>query len=423
MIAGIDEGVGRFVDEFVAVDDHAHPLPLGVEPAADLEHPMCPYDHPLPLRQRTSNPEYVEAWRALWGYEHSDATASHLREVIELKQKTQATQGDAYNLWVLDQVNVDTMIAIAYEPAPSLPAPRFRWCSFADWLMWPLEVQDPTEPQLVANYVREMHTAFDRAGLDGAPPTLPDYLDNVLRPEIARRRDAGAVGLKFQTPYYRAIDFTEVPADEAGEIYRRGIDSGNIDTAAARVLQDYLFVEIARAAGTAGLPIQMHTGLGAKPHFNTLGSNPLLMESIFTAVPETRFLLLHAGWPFDREAVSALAHENVYMDISCATIHLYPRALADILRPALEWFPEKVIFGTDAYSDRSLAMLSGEPVRPNFLTGWEEKAWLMNRTTRQALALALTEMRHDGVLDADLVDERAHQVLRRNASDLYGIGR
>ena len=422
MIKGTDEGVLRFVDELVAIDDHAHPLPLGVEPPPDLAHPMCPYDHPLPLRQRTSNREYIDAWRALWSYEHDDAGPAHLLELIELKQKVQATHGDAYNLWVLDQLNVDTMIAIAYEPAPTLPVPHFRWCSFADWLMWPLEVQDPAEPQLVANYAREMDVALRRVDLDAAPATLPDYLDLVLRPEICRRHAAGAVALKFQTPYYRAIDFRAIPADQAEDIYRRGHSAGHLDAVEARVLQDFLFIEIARAAGIARLPIQMHTGLGAKPHFNTLGSNPLLMESIFTAVPETQFLLLHAGWPFDRQAVSALAHENVYMDISCATIHLYPRALADILRSALEWFPEKVLYGTDAYSDRSLAMLSGEPVRSNFLTGWEEKAWLMNRTARQALALALTEMHQDGVLNVGHLDERARQVLRGNASELYEVG-
>ena len=418
---GTDSGILRAVENIVAVDNHAHPLPLGVEPAADPDQPICPYDHPLPLRQRQSNPEYVAAWQALWGYEHGDAEPDHLRELITAKEKVQADQGSNYNSWVLDQLGVRTMVNIAYSGVESLPAPRFRWCSFADWLMWPVPVRSPEEPQLVANYTREVAAAVGRAGLSSVPGTLPGYVDALLRPELARRKAEGAVGLKFQTPYYRAIDFADVAADDAASIYRRGVRDGDLGPDERRALQDYLFHAIAREAGSVGLPIQMHTGLGAKPHFDTGGSNPLLMESVFTAAPHTSFVLLHAGWPFDRQAISALAHENVHLDISCATIHLYPRALAEILRGALEWFPEKVMYGTDAYSDRSLAMLSGVPVRSNFLTGWEEKAWLMDRTTRQALALALSGMRDDGVLAQDHVLPYADLVMRGNADELYGL--
>lgn len=418
---GLDTGVLSEIESIVAVDDHAHPLPLGLEPEPDFDRPIYPYDHPYPVRQRQTNPEYIDAWHALWGYEHQDFDGDHLRELILAKQQIKAKHGDDYNAWVLDQISVETTIAIAYDRVDSLPEPRFRWCSFADWLLWPVLAEGSREPQLVTNYVREMAAACSRAGLDSVPETVEEYLETILEPELRRRRDAGAVALKFQTAYYRPIDFSDVTLNEAARLYERGVRDGSLPTTDHRALQDYLFDRLARVAGELELPLQIHTGLGAKPHFDTLGSNPLLLERVVSSAPETKFLLLHAGWPFDREAVSALAHENVYMDFSCATIHLYPRALAEIIRNALEWFPEKVMYGTDAYSDRSLGMLSGVEVRPNFLSGWEEKAWLMDRTSRHGLALALTGMREDGIITNTQVRELADRVMSVNAKTLYRL--
>ncbi|WP_432842480.1 amidohydrolase family protein [Dactylosporangium sp. CA-092794] len=410
------------VQGIIAVDDHGHPLPLGLEPEPDLAHPICPYDHPLPLRQRQTNPEYVAAWQALWQYQHDDAAPDHLRELIARKQDVKSKLGDGYNAWVLDQVGVETMIAVAYAPDETLPPPRFRWCSFADWLMWPVTGSEPPAPHLVANYERELARVLSRAGLDTVPATLEDYIAAVVVAELEQRKREGAVAIKFHSAYYRPIDFSTVSPEAAADIYRRAVASGDITAEARRTLQDHLFHRIAAAAGQLELPMQVHTGLGAKPHFDTAGSNPLLLEQSFTAAPRTKFLLLHAGWPFESQAIAALAHENVYLDISCATIHLYARALAQIIRAGLEWFPEKVVFGTDAYSDRSLAVLSGAPARPNYLSGWEEKAWLMNRTAREALALALTEMREDNVIGAAEVEEYADRVMRTNAIALYGLG-
>jgi len=97
----------------------------------------------------------------------------------------------------------------------------------------------------------------------------------------------------------------------------------------------------------------------------------------------------------------------------------YPRSLSQQIRAALEWFPEKLMFGTDAYSERSLALLGGLPFLPNPLGGWEEKAWLMNRTGRTALGLALSGMQRDGELTAQRASELTHMVMHDTAIRLY----
>ncbi|MEY9861022.1 hypothetical protein ABH935_006660 [Catenulispora sp. GAS73] len=413
-----DPGIDRFVRELAAIDDHAHPIPLEWEPPPDRDRPIFPYDHPLPVRMRPTSPEYIDAWRALWGYEHDDFDDGHLRALIDKKQQVQAAEGDNYHSWVLDRINVETMLAVDSFPQPSFPAPRFRWLAFDDWLMWPVPAVG--QKPITGRYAEQMAQTCRQAGVDCPPPTLDDYVHAVLAPVLDQQKADGAVGLKFHTPYYRPIDFAEVPVSQARELYRRACDSG-ITIAEHRHVEDYLFAAIAGKAAELDLPIQMHTGQGPRHRFENKGSNPMLMEAAVVAAPDTRFLMLHAGWPFTKEAVASLSHPNVFLDISGSSVHLYARNLAGIVRGALEWFPEKILYGTDAFSDTAHAFMSSTEPRSNFLHGWEEKAWLLDRTAREAIALALTDMLHDRVVRAGDVDRLATMMMRDNAVDLYRL--
>jgi predicted TIM-barrel fold metal-dependent hydrolase len=75
----------------------------------------------------------------------------------------------------------------------------------------------------------------------------------------------------------------------------------------------------------------------------------------------------------------------------------------------LYWYPEKVLFGTDAYPDDTP------------LANWEEKCWLTTRTSREALALALTRMVKADQITRPRAIELARMVLRENAIRLYGL--
>jgi predicted TIM-barrel fold metal-dependent hydrolase len=74
----------------------------------------------------------------------------------------------------------------------------------------------------------------------------------------------------------------------------------------------------------------------------------------------------------------------------------------------MEYYPEKILFGTDA------SPVFGE-------IGWEETGWLAMATTRQALAMALTGMIDDGEITRERAIDLAGLVLRENARKLYGF--
>ncbi|MDX6405863.1 MAG: uncharacterized protein QOH70_3318 [Blastocatellia bacterium] len=103
-----------------------------------------------------------------------------------------------------------------------------------------------------------------------------------------------------------------------------------------------------------------------------------------------------------------MSKPNVYADFSAQTFFTYPRELSENLRNWLESYPDKILFGTDAFS-------FGTEV------DWGEVAWLSNTTARQALALALTGMMNDGEIDRVRAMELARMVLHDNAAKLYGL--
>jgi uncharacterized protein len=80
------------------------------------------------------------------------------------------------------------------------------------------------------------------------------------------------------------------------------------------------------------------------------------------------------------------------------------------LRGWLAWHPEKVLFGSDAYSDANTP-----------LSDYEEKQVLMTMKSRRALAIALTAMVRDEEITEARAVEIARMVMRDNAVGLYRL--
>jgi predicted TIM-barrel fold metal-dependent hydrolase len=154
----------------------------------------------------------------------------------------------------------------------------------------------------------------------------------------------------------------------------------------------------------------VHAAAGAGSYFKVAGANPLLLEPVVNdpALRKTNFVMLHGGWPFVREAGAMLEKPNAYLDFSAYSLLQPAATLGGDLREWLEWVPEKVMFGTDAY-----------PYSADL--SWEISAWLANRNAREALALALTGMVRDGEISRERASRLALMVLHDNAKRLYGL--
>jgi hypothetical protein len=401
-----DPGLQSEIDRIPAIDNHAHPVryvPAGQPP--DRFFDALPVDNMEPqsdpVNLRPGAPAIAEAARALYG--SGDKAA---------KQRAIDQRRHGYPDWVLDQAGIGIMLANRVEMGPGIQPPRFRWVPYADALLFPLS----TAALAARNSDRKSFFALENvllrryleeAGLTAPPATLADYLARVVTPTLERHRQGGAVAEKFEAAYLRSLAFDPVDRATADRIYSRG---GTPPEAEYKPLQDYLFRYIASECGRLGMAVHLHTMAGAGGYFDVAGANPLNLESVLDdpALRKTNFVMVHGGWPFTREITALLTKPNAYLDFSAQSLSLTPAALAGIIREWLEFVPEKVMFGTDAYpySDEM---------------GWEESLVATSRAGRKALAIALTGMLRDNEITRQRASELARMVLRENAKRLYHL--
>jgi hypothetical protein len=408
------------INKIKAIDNHSHPPKLVAPGEKDDDFDALPCDPLEPndptTISRPENPQYLAAWKALYSYPYDDRTPEHMRELMAAKQKVMQEQGDNFPNWVLDKLNIETELANRVALGRGLQPPRFRWVPFDDALMYPLKTSElasetpdrkfffQRENMLLRRYMKDVDH-------DALPATLRDYVSKIVTPtlELQKKNRAGAV--KFEAAYLRPLDFGPAePLEAVQQIYIHFVKSGVPPRSDYLRLQNFLFRYIAREAGRLGLPVHIHTGGGCGTYFMLMGSNPALLDSVLNdpSLRKTNFVLLHGGaGPFTKYVNYLLMKPNVYADFSEQTWLISTRKLSENIRDLLEWYPEKVMFGSDLY-----------PNTPEI--NWEEIGWQTTQSGRGALAIALTGMMEDGEITRERALELAHMALHDNAAKLYG---
>jgi uncharacterized protein len=418
--SAVDSSLQAYINGIKAIDNHAHPLlppEAGVPPDTDNDAlPLAGIpDFPMPYGLDPSNPRWVVPWRALYGYRYTDLSDAHVHELVAAKAALAQKEGDQLANWMLDRMGTETMLANRVSMGRGLQPPRFRWVSFVDALLFPLDISGeaavtpdravlyPREAKVLRRYLREINVTT-------LPGTLDDYLSTVLEPTLDRMKRQGAVAYKFEIAYLRPLDFGNPPRDSAAAVYARYVHGGVPTHAEYTTLEDFLFRTIARDAGERGEPIHIHCLGFFGGYYPAAGSEPLQLESVFddSTLRQTHFVLLHGGWPYVDQTLAAMMKPNVYADFSAMSQILSPEALASVLRMWLEEFPGKVLYGSDAYADHN-----------DDAVGWGDQGWVAAHTARRALAIALTGMMRDGTVTRARAQEIAQMVLRGNALGLY----
>jgi hypothetical protein len=391
----IDPALASEIESTPAIDNHAHVVRVTSDGDRDREFDALPVDNMEPasdpLWLRPDRPRLLEAWRELFGYKAGQWTPGASGDREALRAQVAREHGTAYPAWILDRLHIETMVANRVALGAGLENPRFMWAAYADALMFPLDTSSlasrnsdrraffALEHSLFDRYARESTAALPADSKPLVLPTLGAYLSSMVTPTLERHRRGGAIA--------------EKPPD-----------------ADYKILQDFLFRYIAAECGRLGMAVHLHTGAGAGSYFDVAGINPLLLESVLDdpSLRKTNFVLLHGGWPFERDIAALLVKPNVYVDFSSLSMLQPASSLAGTLREWLEWVPEKVMFGTDAYpysSDLS----------------WETSAWLANANGREALSAALTGMMRDGEITRGRARQLGRMVMHDTAKALYTL--
>lgn len=416
----IDPQLRHLIETTPAFDNHAHPVLAPPADATDRNFDALPVDNMAPqtdpVAWRQDNPQLPAAWAALWGFKGTaPLDAKGMQELQAARARVKQREKEGYALWVLKQAGIGTMLANRVSMGTGVQPPHFRWVPYVDALLFPLDNSalaqaTPDRAQFFPLEERVRKLYLDAADLTAIPPTLDDYLRLVVTPTLEREKQQGAVAVKFELAYLRSFDIGDPSRAEAAAVYAKFSAGGPPDPAAYKILQDFLFRYLALECGRLGLAVHLHAMSGGGRYFGIAGANPLLLEPLFNdaRLQNTRFVLLHGGWPFVREAGALLQKPNVYLDISQQSLTFPPRTLAGWLREWLETYPDKVLFGTDGY-----------PFTDSL--GWEESAWIASHNARAALGLALTGMLRDGEITRDRANAIANQVLHTNAESLYRL--
>jgi uncharacterized protein len=405
----VDSGLAAYIATIHAIDNHAHPMrPVAPGAPADSEYDALPLDaippFPIPWRLTLEAPVWPRAARSLYGSTDTAVAAGVKR-----------ARGAAFPVWVLDRAGIDVMLANRIALGPGLAAPRFRWVPFDDALLFPLDTRReaarspdtrslyPRETALLRRYLRDLN-------VDTFPPTLDSYIATVVVPTLRRQREDGAVAVKFEIAYLRPLDFGDPDSAAARAVYARYVTDGTPTSVETKTLTDYLFRVVAREAGRLGLAVHLHVLETFGGFYGARGATAGLLEPAFndSTLRGTNFVIIHGGWPAVGETEAMLGKPNVYADISMLDLMLGPAELAQVLRAWLTRWPDKVLFGTDAFE--------GGPSQ-----GWEEGAVVAATTARRALAMALTAMLRDGDIGIERAHALARMVLRDNAIALYHL--
>ncbi len=398
------------IEKIPAFDHHAHP---GFADDPDIDAMAAPPDFSAPLRTRDDNPELIAASKALFGYPYADLSPEHSKWLVAKKAELQKQYpGTAYFNLILDKTNTESSVANRAMMPDYLDGKRFPWVFFADSFMWPFNnaretarnadegVYIPLQEKMLRRWMKQ-----DNVGK--LPADLDDYLKFISQVLEENKKNNG-IAMKFEVAYFRPTTFSDPTRDEAADLYQRYVSGGIPSEKEYRTFQDYIFRYLVRESGRLHLPVHIHSAVGIGDYFNFSQSNIMNLESVLRdpRYAGTTFVMIHGGYPLEREAIFLAAMKNVYMDSSEMELIQYPSSFKQTLKQWLETFPDKITFGTDCFPY-------------NQVLGAEESYWLGAESSRTALAAALAEMISAGEISESRAIELAHGYLHDNAVKLY----
>lgn len=398
------------IDQIPIYDNHSHAT---FPDDSDMDAMAAPPDESSVLRLRDTNPEFVAAAKALFGYPYDDFQPEHAKWLIDKKKTAEQEGGTSYWDSILDKLNIETCLANSVALAPYLDPKRFHWVFFVDSFLFPFDnkqqtAKNPDMGVYVPLQEKVLHRYMAQEGVTGLPAELSGY-ESFVRKTLDDNQKKGGVAMKFEAAYFRSLYFYDPPRAKAEAIYAKYRSGGVPSEEEYRTFQDYIFRVLIDEAGKIHLPVHFHSAVGIGDYFSLRNGNPLNLENVLRdpRYKHVNFVLIHGGYPYTLDMIWLTAAKNVYTDTSLMGYYVYPSELKNILKQWISLYPERIMFGSDAFPF-------------NDAVGAEETFWLAARSARTALAAALAELVSEGAFDEQRALELARMYLHDNAAKLYG---
>ncbi len=392
---------------------HAQARPLPGSDVQKIYDRLLKQIDQIPIYDNHSHATFPEA---LFGYPYDDFKPEHAKWLIDKKKAAEAAGGTAYWDNILDKMNIETCLANRVALAPYLDPKRFHWVFFVDSFLFPFDNHNQTAKNGdMAVYIPLQEKVLQRylkqESVNGLPADLAGY-EGFVRETLADNQKKGGVAMKFEAAYFRTLYFRDPPREKAETIYAQFRAGGVASEDDYRTFQDYIFRVLIDQAGKLKLPVHFHSAVGTGDYFSLRNGNPLNLENVLRdpRYSNVNFVLIHGGYPYTLDMIWLTAAKNVYTDSSLMGYYVYPSELKNILKQWISLYPEKIMFGSDAFPF-------------NDGVGAEETFWLAARSARTALAAALAELVAEGAFTEEKALELARLYLHDNATDKIMLAR
>ena len=310
---------------------------------------------------------------------------------VELSRRiAEANRPGVYDRILGEKAGIDVSICDIGPGGPRLGPARFRWVLRLDhFLLVPQGVTIAEKQQ------------------GGTITTLADW-EAALEQAFVKARQAKFVGIKSGVAYDRSLDVAPVERAEAEALFnaamQRRAGAGRADWSRDKPLQDYMFGRIADLCAKYDLPMQVHTGFFYDTWRNVAQTNPSLLAPFITRHKGTRFVLMHAGYPYGSELLAMAKNlPNVTIDL-CWVYVISPSFAARFLHEAIETVPSDKILG-----------FGGDYQVP-------EGAYAHAMLCREVVARVLADKVTDGYWTEAEALAFARAILRENAIRVFAPG-
>ncbi|KAI1632665.1 hypothetical protein F4809DRAFT_656099 [Biscogniauxia mediterranea] len=149
-------------------------------------------------------------------------------------------------------------------------------------------------------------------------------------------------------------------------------------------------------------PLQFHTGLGDSD-ITLARSSPAHLQAFVRDYPGVPVVLLHAGWPWTREAAYlAAVYGNVFLDVGEVFPMLGRHGQEQVVRQSLELSPwSKILWSTDGH--------------------WLPETYVLATTQVRSVLKTVRELVHARQLSEEQAVQLVQDVLFGNAQRLYNL--
>ncbi len=213
-----------------------------------------------------------------------------------------------------------------------------------------------------------------------------------------------AIASKNQIAYLRRLNFAQVDPREAERVFTTLASGNRVSDGDREMLQNHLFRHCVTASTRNGLPVKLHTGYYAgygRMPLDRVGSNASDLVPLLQDFPDTQFVLMHIGWPFQDEFMAlAKQYPNVWVDL-CWTWIINPEACVRFVREFVTTVPVN-----------KLLPFGGDFTAVECVVGHA-------RIARRGMARAFSELVESGWLREEEALELVPRVFHGNARELF----